>query len=350
MKALRWHDRGDIRLEDIELDEELPAGQVEIEVAYCGICGSDVAEYSSGPVAIKTSVHGLTGAAPPITLGHEFSGRVVAVGSAVTGIKVGARVAADASWRCGSCEECRAGRYNLCAQGASIGLASDGGMAERVRVPAYCVVPLPDGVSDQAGALLEPLAVGLHALDRGAARPAQTVVVIGYGPIGAGAAEVARACGLDVLVLEPHDGRRRRAESLKLATYVPLGDARDDARAVRSMTGGGAHLVIDCTGAPSSIANAPEMTRRGGNIVVVGIPKAAPQIDIARLILFERRLIGALGYRHDLPRVAAMIASGTLAAEAMITRVAGLSESNAMFERLATDPGDDLKILLDPRS
>src|SRR4051794_28479324 len=162
MQAVRWHGNRDVRLDEVELALPLGPGMLEVEVAYCGVCGSDIAEYAYGPFAIRMKPHSLSGQAPPVTLGHEFSGRVVAVGNEVTGIAVGDRVAADACWRCGHCRACRVGRYNLCAQSGSIGLCSDGAFAPRVRFPAYCAVPLPDAVSDRAGALLEPLAVAVH--------------------------------------------------------------------------------------------------------------------------------------------------------------------------------------------
>jgi len=233
-------------------------------------------------------------------------------------------------------------------EGASIGLASDGGFAARVRFPAYCVVPLPPEVSDRAGALLEPLAVGLHALERAGSRAGDRVVISGFGPIGAAAAAAARAIGVSPLVCEPSAGRGARAEEQGLETVVPEGEPSDVARAVRERTGGGAQAVIECSGAEAGLAAALEMTVRGGNIVVVGLPKTKPQVDAARLVLFERGILGALGYRHDLPRVAQLIASGHLDAELLITRVIELPAAPAEFRRLVTDPGDDLKVLVTP--
>src|SRR6185312_2342663 len=135
-------------------------------------------------------------------------------------------VSADACWRCEHCEACLAGEYNRCALSGSIGLASDGAFAPRVRFPAYCAVPLPGAVSDRAGALLEPLAVGLHALDRVDARAGETVVVLGS---------------------EPGAERRERASQLGYAVHSPDGDRRDVARSVRALTGGGAQIVVDAS-------------------------------------------------------------------------------------------------------
>jgi (R,R)-butanediol dehydrogenase/meso-butanediol dehydrogenase/diacetyl reductase len=334
-------------LEDVELTLPLDPDRVEIEVAFCGICGSDLSEYKEGPFAIRNRPHDLTGQAPPVTLGHEFSGRITALGSAVTGLKIGDRVAADACWRCGHCPACLAGTYNRCPFSGSIGLASDGAMAPRVRFPAYCAVPLPDAVSDRAGALLEPLAVALHALARVDAQAGETVVVLGFGAIGACTAEAAAAMGLRVLVSEPVAARRERARELGHAVHAPEGDARDVARSVRAMTGGAAQIVVDASGVPAALEAAPDMTARGGRIAVVGLPKHPPVIDAARLVLYERSLVGSLGYARDLPRAATMIAAGRLDPERLITRVIPLAETPNELERLAAGSTGDIKVLID---
>ncbi len=345
MKAVRWHAAGDLRFEDVELSLPLGPGMIEVEVAFCGICGSDLAEFRH-PFAIRPEkTHPLTGQQPPVTLGHEFSGVVTAVGEEVDQVRVGDRVSADACWRCGKCKGCVEGRYNQCLYSGSIGLSSDGAFAPLVRFPAYCAVPLPDGVSTEVGALLEPLAVGLHALDRGQARAGERVVVIGYGPVGAATALLARALGLEPLVCELAEGRRARAEAHGFETHAPEGDKRDFARAVRGLTGGGAGVVVDCSGAPPALEAAVEMSERGGRIVVAGIPKKPVPIDGGRMVLYERSLIATLGYANDLPRVAAMIAAGSLEPGVMITNRIELAEVAPEIERLAADPRDEVKVL-----
>lgn len=351
MDAVRWHGNRDVRVEEVELELPLGPDMLEVEVSWCGICGSDIAEAMHGPFAIRPGrMHGLTGQQPPVTLGHEFSGRIVAHGDGVTGLELGDRVSADACWRCGHCTACVTGDYNHCALSGSIGLASDGAMAARVRFPAYCAVPLPDAVSDRAGALLEPLAVGLHALDRVHARAGETVVVLGFGAIGACTAEVAAALGLSVLVSEPREERRERAAALGYAVHTPQGSTRDIARSVRELTGGGAQIVVDASGAAAALEAAPDMTVRGGRIALVGLPKVPPAIDAARLVLYERSLVGSLGYANDLPRLATMIAAGLLDPERLITRVVALRDTPAELERLATEPGGDIKVLVEVRA
>ncbi|HEX3362503.1 MAG TPA: alcohol dehydrogenase catalytic domain-containing protein [Solirubrobacterales bacterium] len=345
MEAVRWHAAGDLRFEDVELELPLGPGMIEVEVAYCGICGSDLAEFRH-PFAIRPEkAHPLTGQQPPVTLGHEFSGVVTAVGEGVDQVKPGDRVSADACWRCGECKACVEGRYNQCIYSGSIGLSSDGAFAPLVRFPAYSAVLLPDSVSDEVGALLEPLAVGLHALDRGQARAGERVVVIGYGPVGAATALLARSLGLEPLVCELAEGRRARAADHGFETHAPEADKKDFARAVRGLTGGGAGVVVDCSGAPPALEAAMEMSERGGRIVCAGIPKKPVAIDGGRMVLYERSLIATLGYANDLPRVAAMIASGSLDPSVMITNQISLDEVAPEIESLASDPRDEVKVL-----
>jgi (R,R)-butanediol dehydrogenase/meso-butanediol dehydrogenase/diacetyl reductase len=195
--------------------------------------------------------------------------------------------------------------------------------------------------------MLEPLAVALHALRRAAASPGETVVVLGFGAIGACTAEIAAAMGLTVLVSEPGPARRARAEDLGHATIAPEGTPREVAMAVRERTGGGAQLVVDASGVAAALEAAPDMTGRGGRIALVGLPKTSPAIDAARLVLYERSLIASLGYAHDLPRVASMIAAGQIDPERLITRAIGLEETPDELERLATAPGGDIKVLVE---
>ena len=350
MEAVRWHAAGDLRFEDVELALPLGPGMIEVEVAYCGICGSDLAEFRH-PFAIRPDkVHPLTGQQPPVTLGHEFSGTVTAIGDGVDQVTVGDRVSADACWRCGECKACVEGRYNQCLYSGSIGLSSDGAFASVVRFPAYCAVPLPDGVSDEVGSLLEPLAVGLHALDRGHARAGERLVVIGYGPVGAATALLGRSLGLDPLVCELSPGRLARAAAHGFETHAPEPEKRDFAKAVRGLTGGGAGIIVDCTGAVPALEAALEMSERGGRIVCAGIPKKPVAVDAGRMVLYERELIATLGYANDLPRVAAMIASGALDPSVMITNRIALADVPAEIESMAADPRDEVKVLAEVRS
>jgi (R,R)-butanediol dehydrogenase/meso-butanediol dehydrogenase/diacetyl reductase len=317
LHALRWHGRRDVRIDDIEKPNR-ESGFAIVEVELCGVCGTDLEEFRAGPILISSRPHPLTGQRAPVTLGHEFSGRIVDADD--EGLPEGARVTADACWRCGRCEMCVGGDYHLCRFGASIGLHSDGAFAQYVRVPSYGLVPLPDEVSSEQGALTDP--------------------------VGAATALVTRALGGIPLVVERAEGRRGTAERLGLPTLA-AGD--ELSRRVRRALGtGGADVIVDSTGSAAALPDAVECARRGGRIVVVGLAKEPAALDPARLTLFERSLVGSLGYRHDLPSVVAMVAAGLIDPGRIVTGVVPLSEAPATLERLATDPGSDIKVLVRP--
>uniref|UniRef100_UPI0015F0087B alcohol dehydrogenase catalytic domain-containing protein n=1 Tax=Pseudonocardia pini TaxID=2758030 RepID=UPI0015F0087B len=185
MRALQYHGRRDIRLNDVPEPEPGP-GEIKVAVAVAGICGSDIHEYRGGPIAIPaTEAHPLTGEHAPVTLGHEFCGTVVAIGDGVTDVAVGQRVAPSAVVRCGTCASCSAGLPQLCAMLGFHGLSGGGGgFAAFDTFPAYLAHVLPDSVSDQVGALLEPLATGVHAAARAGLGAGSTALVLGGGPIG----------------------------------------------------------------------------------------------------------------------------------------------------------------------
>lgn len=364
MRALRWHGRDDVRLE--EVPEPALGGEhadALIEVSLCGVCGTDLAELRHGPVMIRPDAHPLSGQAPPVTLGHELVGTLLetaepaALGSAALGsaaprpaaaaapLRPGTRVTVDACLRCGSCSACLRGDYHMCRFGGSIGLHTDGGFAPLVAVPSYALVPVPDGVTDRQAALTEPFAVALHGLDRAGPVSARDVLVMGFGAIGAASALTARALGASVHVVEPHAGRRARAESLGLHTLDP---GEDLARRVRRQIGdGGAEVVIDSTGVAEVAVVAVECAARGGRIALLGLPKAPSSLDTRRLTLFERTLIGSLGYRHDLPRVLRLVADGLLDPEQIVGGTVALAEAAAALRTLAYDPGDAIKVLVD---
>jgi (R,R)-butanediol dehydrogenase / meso-butanediol dehydrogenase / diacetyl reductase len=344
VQAIRWHGRGDVRLEDVPEPDAPGPGRAVVEVAYCGICGSDLAEYRDGPKLIRPTPHPLTGQAPPITLGHELSGRVVAADDQLAW-PAGTRVTVDACWRCGTCDACRSGAYQRCPDGGSIGLHSDGGLARFVVVPEYCLVAVPDGVPDRHAALSEPFAVALHALDRGAAQAGDEVLVLGFGAIGAASALAARALGARAPVVELEPARQTRAEELGFATLDP---GNGLARRVRRLLGGGADVVVESTGAPALLPVAVECARRGGRVSLVGLGAATATLDPARLVLFERSLIGSLGYQHDIPRALAMMDAGLIDPDAMIAGVVPLGAAVDTIAELAARPDGRIKVLVEP--
>ena len=246
MKALRWHAARDLRLSELERQAPRP-GEVELEVAYCGICGSDLHEYQSGPHSIpQAEAHPLSGCRAPLTLGHEFCGVVAALGPGVEGLRIGDRVAVEPEYRCGECRYCREGRYNLCESMGFIGLMGDGGFAERARVPAYMLHRLPDAVGFRQAAVLEPAAVALHALRRSSLAPGQRCAVFGLGPIGLLLVMLARLRGIeDIAAVDVSPERLALAGEFGASRAL---DARDGDTAARLREGGALDCAFEAAG------------------------------------------------------------------------------------------------------
>ncbi|MET9994999.1 alcohol dehydrogenase catalytic domain-containing protein [Streptomyces mutabilis] len=349
MQALRWHGRGDLRLEEIAEPGEPPAGHAVVEVAFCGICGTDLHEITHGPNMIRTGKHPLSGQAPPVTMGHEMSGRVVALGGERAGVEIGTRVAVDPCLTCDACRWCLHGDYHICAKGGSVGLASDGGFARYATVPLRGLHPVPDAVSDEMAALAEPLAVGLHAAGRAGVGPGDTVLVLGAGPIGIAAILGARMSGAGaVYVSEPVTARHAAAVAAG-ATEVFDPTTADVRRTVFLRTGRiGPDVAIDATGRPDAVDLGLRSLRRGGRMAVAGITEAALSVDVRQLVLYERSLCGSLGYNFDIPRVLALMADGRLDASCLLTGVRPLSEGLTVVDELTGRTHDHLKVLLTP--
>jgi len=335
-------------LDDVPEPPEPGPGEALVEVAYAGICGTDLHEFAHGPNLIRDAPHPLTGVRPPVTLGHEFSGRVVALGSPVPGIEVGTRVAVDPCLRCGTCRWCRHGEYHICAKGGSVGLASAGAFAPLVTVPAYGLVPVPDGVSDQLAALAEPLAVGLHAVRRAGVQPGDHVLVLGAGPIGIAVLMALRLAGAaGIYVSEPAPDRAKVAAEIG-ATEVFDPAVSDVRREVFLRTGRiGPDVVVEATGRPDLVELAVRTVRRGGRAVLAGISDGAASLPLKQVVPFERTVLGTLGYNFDIPRVLDLIAAARFDPSPLLTGVYRLSRGLDAFDDLGS--GSHLKILLDPK-
>src|SRR5438477_4130178 len=253
MRALRFHAARDLRVEDVPEPPAAAAGEVVVRVATCGICGTDLHEYIAGPIVTPVEPHPLTGATNPQIHGHEFSGAVVAVGPVVSRVAVGDRVAIMPLAYCGRCAYCSRGLQHLCATMGCVGLSHAwGGMAELATVAEYQVVRLPDGVTYQQGALIEPTAVAAYGVERGGVKPGDRVLITGAGPIGTLAALCAHAAGAAaVYVSEPNPARRARADALGVATVLDPTSV-DVPELLREETNGlGVDVAIECSGHPN---------------------------------------------------------------------------------------------------
>ncbi|MFJ8927553.1 alcohol dehydrogenase catalytic domain-containing protein [Streptomyces sp. NPDC102364] len=350
MKALRWHGKGDLRLDDVPEPGAPAPNEAVVEVAWCGLCGTDLHEFLDGPHMMRTGPHPLTGQEPPLALGHELSGTVVALGGPVPGIGIGDRVAADPVWSCGSCWWCVRGEYHICPRSGSVGLASPGGFAERVTVPLTGLTRLPDNVSDEHAALAEPLAVGLHAVDRAGVRPGDNILVLGGGPIGTAVVMAARLAGVSGLyVSEPLAGRRELLHGIGVTEVFDPG-VTDVRREVFLRTARiGPDVVIDATGIPALAAQAVATVRRGGRVVLAGVGHGSVEFDMGQLVFYERSVVGTLGYNFDIPRVISLMSTGRLDPAPLLTGRFPLSAGAGLFAELAADRARHLKVVLTPK-
>lgn len=343
MRALRWHGRRDVRVDDVE--PPLPPGphEVTVSVEWSGICGTDVEEYLHGPLLVPVTPHPLTGASAPLTLGHEVVGRVSASGAG-SGVGEGTLVALDGYYFCGTCDACRRHDVNQCETWAHIGLSAPGGLAEAITVPARMVFPATTDIASDALALAEPFSVAVRAVRRGHIVAGERVCVVGGGTIGLAVAETARVhAGADVVVVEAAAGRRDLAALATQAAVVPSLLA----------AGEGYDAVIDCTGSVPALSDALAALRRGGRLVAVGIVGGPATLDYRRVVLEELTIIGSVGhvYDEDFARAVELICDRSVDPAPFVTHRIALDEAvTEGFDRLA-DParsGTALKILVHP--
>ena len=350
MRAARYYGQHDIRVEDVEVPEVRAADDVLVEVAYCGICGTDLHEYAVGPIVTPTSPHPLTGATLPQTLGHEFSARVADIGSAVRDVAVGDRVAVMPAIVCGRCRYCRRGQGHLCIDFACTGLSAEtGGLAQYALVKEYQVAQLPDEVSDLEGAVIEPAAVAAYGVERAGVTGGDVVLVTGAGPIGILSAMYASAVGASsVVISEPNPNRSALARSLDIGPVVdPTTGALDEV--VAGLTGGdGVDLAIECSGSTPGLAACVAQTRRRAAIVQTGLHTKTAELDAMALSEKDLTLHGSwCWWMTDWPRIIRMVAAGRYPVGRAVTAQIPLQDVvTDGFETLLDPQGDQLKVLV----
>jgi len=326
-------------LAEVELPNPQPGeGEVVLEVACCGICGTDLHMLPSPALEAGT------------VMGHEFSGRVAALGPGVEGWSEGDRASVIPVDPCGECFNCLEGRAHLCVQAALRGHGlggRPGAFAEMVSAPASSLFRLPDSVSDEQGALVEPLAVGVHGAWLGAAGPGDPVCVLGAGTIGVMTALALRASGVErLVVVEPGERRRARIEALGFEAQ-PLEGVHESA--VAALGGELPVTVFECAGHPSAVGLALELVRHAGTVVCLGLQEEPVPLNQLLLILKEASLQGSFAYRReDFAEALELLASGAVPAGELITEVAPLSRAPELFEQLLAPDTDQLKVLLAP--
>jgi len=346
MRAAMYY--GPNKVEITDVPEPHPGeGQVKIKIGFNGICGTDLHEYYAGPIFIPTSPHPLTGQEMPLILGHEFSGTVTELGTGVTGVKIGDRVAIEPLYRCGHCGPCRAGNYNICAQIGFHGLMSDGGMAEYTVVPTDMIHALPDNVSLELGALVEPMSVAYHAATLGDPKPEDTAMVFGAGPIGIGLWFALRGKGLDnVYVVEPSPTRRASIEALGAKTLDPT--ALDIPAYIADLTDGkGADAIYDAAGVQPAVEAALGCIGARKPLVSVAIYEKPLTTPLQKLVMNESRIQGSLCYTSaDYEAVIDLMSKGHYDTTGWVDKITLDGVIDDGFEALHA--GTKMKVLVDP--
>jgi (R,R)-butanediol dehydrogenase/meso-butanediol dehydrogenase/diacetyl reductase len=353
MRAARYYDRHDVRIEDVPEPEVTP-GTVGIDVAWCGICGTDLHEYVDGPIFVPPHGHPnpVSGESAPLTIGHEMSGVVTAVGAGVDDLKVGDHVvvepyiiADDVDTGPDSLD------YHLSPNMNFIGLGGrGGGLAEKIVVQRRWVHRIADSVPLDQAALVEPLAVGYHALQRSGADAGAFALITGAGPIGLLTAAVCKARGLTVAISEPSPLRRERAAQTGVADHVFDPAAQDVVAGVRGLTGGrGADVGFECTSVQPALDTLFDALRPQAVLVVVSIWGHPGTVDMQKLVLKEIDMRGTIAYVNNHADTIALVESGTVDLAPFITGKIGLDELiSGGYETLLHHNETAVKILVSP--
>ena len=301
-----------------------------VRVEATSICGTDLHIY-------RWDAWAASRLRPPLIVGHEFCGRVAAVGPDVTEVAVGDYVAGEGHLYCGRCYFCQTGQAHICAHGRIIGVDTDGCFAQYVRMPVVNLWNLDDAVPPAIGAIHDPLGNAVHAVMRAGVSGA-SVAVVGCGPVGLCAAAVARRAGAAAVYgIDVNPYRLALAEGLGVDAAIRA-DGEDPVAVVRDLTGGlGAEVVLEMSGHPAGIRTAFEMLRKGGRIVLLGIPPGPVEADLTGWIIFkEARVLGVNGRRifETWHRMAELLRAG-LDVSSVVTHRFSLGEYETAFAVLA---------------
>jgi L-iditol 2-dehydrogenase len=344
MKALLLSEYSKLEVTDLPAPIAAP-DEVLVEVAACGICGSDV--------------HGFDGSSgrriPPLVMGHEAAGIVAAVGYSVTRFAPGDRVTFDSTVYCGACEFCLSGKVNLCDNRQVLGVSCGdyrraGAFAEYVAVPERIVYRLPDAMSFAEAAMLEAVAVALHAVAVTEFKGGETALVIGAGMIGLLTMQAAKAAGCSRVLIADVDATR-----LKLASELGADDtilASGGALLQETMErtdGRGVDVVLEAVGRDETISTAVDAVRKGGTVTLIGNITPQVTLPLQKVVSRQIRMQGSCASSGEYPQAIELITSGQIKVKPLITSIAPLSEGPTWFERLHSREPNLMKIVIDPR-
>ncbi len=328
MRAVQIEKPGSVLVGDLP-DPKPGPSEVLVGVEACGVCGTDlhIADGEFAPTPY------------PIVPGHEFSGTVLEMGPDVaTGITVGARVAVDPSLFCGHCPACRSGRGNLCANWGATGDTVDGAFAERVAVPAVNAYRLPDPVSFEQGALVEPLSCAVHGIRRLGVEVGESVLVVGAGTMGLLLIQLLERAGARVVAVDRVEAKTTLAESM---------GARRTATSVDALDGEQFDAVVDVTGVPAVIEQGLDAVRRGGRFLVFGVAPAEARVALSPFRVYndEITVIGSMAVLHSFGAALDLIAAGIVRTDRLVSHRLPLHEYERALETVRGGAGVKVHVL-----
>lgn len=328
-----------------EVKRPVPGPNDALIKVYCiGICGSDIHYYEHGKIGRYVVDR-------PIILGHELAGEVIQIGDQVTNVAVGDRVAVEPGVACGRCNFCKSGRYNLCPEVVFMATPPvDGAWAEYAAIRSDCLFKLPEGMSYEEGALLEPLSVGFHAMRRGKVGPSDRILILGLGPIGLLAIQAAKLFGVHEIIASDIVPFRREM-ALKLGATAVMNPLQDNiSEQISLLTGGeGIDVIIESSGNSQAIADTIRFVNRGGRIVYIGLPTAKQiPMDMNLLIDSELDVFGVFRYANTYPAAIQALKNSDIVLRQTITHKFALSDIQEAVAVASTHKETSIKVMIYP--
>jgi 2-desacetyl-2-hydroxyethyl bacteriochlorophyllide A dehydrogenase len=330
MLAAVFYGRDQLRCEEVARPDP-KADEILIKVSRCGICGTDSHIFRGNFPAPNL----------PLIIGHEFAGTVAAVGADVKGVKVGDKATADINIACGTCWFCRHRQKLFCANVRQLGVHDAGGMAEYVVAPAANVYKLPDAMSFEHAAFIEPLACAIHGQQRIGIGVGETVLIIGAGPMGLAHAALSRLRGAGrVIVSEPSRARREKAHAIGSDVEIDPLSAQSAGQLREATDGRGADVVIEAVGRPATYVQAIELVRRGGRVLAYGAapPDATIPLKPFEVYAKELTIVGSYAGTYETwPMAIDLIANGRVNPSQIVDSVRPLGAVAKSIEDMETD-------------
>ncbi|HTG67614.1 MAG TPA: NAD(P)-dependent alcohol dehydrogenase [Candidatus Udaeobacter sp.] len=343
MKAAVMHNTREITIEQYPVPQIGP-DEVLIKVMAVGICGSDLHYYSHGRIG-KYVVD------KPFILGHECAGDIAAIGSNVQRFQVGDRVAVEPGVTCGRCDACKEGRYNLCPDVEFLATPPfDGAFVQYIKIREDFVFAIPDELSYEAAALVEPFSVGIHAANRTGLQPGSTVAIMGMGPVGLMAVAAAKAYGAAKIIVTDLEPLRLEAAKQMGATHIINIREQDPLEEIKRITSGkGVDVAWETAGNPKALQAALGSLRRGGKLAVVGLP-AQDEIPLNVPLIADNEvdIYGIFRYANTYPKGINFLSSGIVDANKLITDKFALEQTQEAMERALNQKSECLKIIVYP--